>query len=245
MQKMDIYMAAAAFLAYVIKGMCGFANTLVFGTVMSFRADNIDISPTELILGYPSNVIIAYKERKSLSVKVWLPLSCLVIAGAVPGVFFLKNGDTSLVKIFFGFVVVFIGGEMLWRDHGSRKQKTSPVVLGLIGLLSGLLCGLFGIGALLAAYIGRTTDNNQAFRGNLCIVFLIENTFRILLYSLSGILTIAVWIQAFKMMPVMLVGLLCGMLLSKRVPEKAVRRSVIILLIASGAALIINNLNIN
>ena len=42
-------------------------------------------------------------------------------------------------------------------------------------ILSALV--LFGIGALLAAYISRITENTNSFKANIGSVFLIENTF--------------------------------------------------------------------
>ena len=78
---------------------------------------------------------------------------------------------------------------MLLRDFQTKKIKQSKVVLGIIGVLSGLLCGLYGIGALLGAYINRVTDNSSSFKANICVVFLVENTFRLILYGLWGIIT--------------------------------------------------------
>lgn len=48
----------AAFTAYFIKGLCGFANTLVFTSILSFGAANANISPVELLIGYPTNFIL-------------------------------------------------------------------------------------------------------------------------------------------------------------------------------------------
>lgn len=245
---MDILMIFAAICAYVVKGMCGFANTLVFSTILSFQRSNINISPVELLVGYPSNVVIAVKERHALSAKVYLPLSLMVIAGSIPGAFLLKNGDTRWIKLLFGFAVVGIGVEMLLRERKKNGRdsgkKSSPVVLGGIGVLSGLLCGLFGIGALLAAYVSRTTENNSAFRGNLCIVFLVENTFRIFLYSGLGILNGEVCRLAFGLMPFMVLGLAAGMMLAKICSEKVVKQAVIVMLILSGVSLVLSNVGI-
>ena len=105
-----------------------------------------------------------------------------------------------------------------------------------------MLCGLFGIGALLAAYVSRTTENNSSFKGNICVVFVIENTFRIILYSVSGIITISTFKNALYLIPFMLFGLLLGIALTKILDEKVVKKAVIILLILSGISLIINNL---
>lgn len=48
----------AAVVAYFIKGLCGFANTLVFTAILSFGSVNANISPIDLLLGYPANVIL-------------------------------------------------------------------------------------------------------------------------------------------------------------------------------------------
>jgi hypothetical protein len=37
--------AAAVTLAYMVKGLTGFANTLVFSTIMSFFSNNVAITP--------------------------------------------------------------------------------------------------------------------------------------------------------------------------------------------------------
>nr|WP_297708718.1 hypothetical protein [uncultured Butyrivibrio sp.] len=80
---------------------------------------------------------------------------------------------------------------MLLREASGKKSKQSRVLLTVIGILSGILCGLYGVGALLGAYIGRTTNDAKTFKANICMVFIIENTFRIILYSIYGIITIA------------------------------------------------------
>ena len=58
-------------------------------------------------------------------------------------------------------------------------------MLVLIGIISGLLCGLYGVGALLAAYVSRVAENSHEFKANICVVFVVENTIRIicLLYT--------------------------------------------------------------
>lgn len=237
-----IYWMIATVCAFFVKGLCGFANTLVFTTILSFGNNNINISPVELILGYPTNAILAYKERKSIKWSICLPLAILVIAGSIPGILFLKNTDTGVIKIIFGFVIVLIGIEMLLRELQTKKVKQSKVILVTIGVLSGLLCGLYGIGALLGAYVNRVTDDSRAFKANICVVFLIENTFRIVLYVIWGIITFDIIKQAVILVPCMLIGLLLGMFSGKVLDEKIVKKLVIVMLIISGVALVINSL---
>ena len=42
---------AATLAAFFIKGLCGFANTLIFQSILSFSVNNADISPVELVPG--------------------------------------------------------------------------------------------------------------------------------------------------------------------------------------------------
>ena len=236
-----IWWIIAAVSAFFVKGLCGFANTLVFTTILSFGNNNVNISPVELILGYPSNAILTWKERQSIKWSICVPLAILVIAGSIPGILFLKNANTTVIKIIFGFVIIFIGTEMLFREIKAKKTKRSKVALGIIGFLSGLLCGLYGIGALLGAYISRVTDDSHSFKANICFVFLAENTFRIIMYSLLGIITFQTVKQAAVLIPLMIPGLALGMLGSKFIDEKWIKRIVIVMLIVSGSVLVIGS----
>lgn len=232
------WMMFAAVCAYFVKGLCGFANTLVFSTILSFSTNNVNISPVELVLGLPSNIMISYKERKSVQWKVCLPLAGLVLLGDIPGILLLKNTNTQVIKGIFGFVIIAIGVEMLLREY-MGKTKKSQLLLITNGILSGILCGLYGIGALLAAYMGRVTDNSSSFKGNLCIVFLIDNLFRLVMYGVTGIITLATLKQSVILFPFMALGLFLGMKGSSFLDEKKIKKLVIIMLILSGVSLIV------
>lgn len=173
---------------------------------------------------------------------ICLPLALLVVIGTIPGALFLKNADSGSIKIVFGVIIVLIGLEMLLRSRNTAGPKQSKVVLVIIGIFSGVLCGLYGVGALLGAYISRVTDDSHSFKANICTVFVIENVLRIILYSVWGILTFDIFRQAVVLIPFMLIGLCAGMLSGKFLDEKIVRKLVILMLIISGAALIVTNI---
>ncbi|MBR5224529.1 MAG: sulfite exporter TauE/SafE family protein [Clostridia bacterium] len=237
-----IWWIIATLCAFYVKGLCGFANTLVFTTVMSFGMSNRNISPVELLLGYPSNAIIAYRERKAIEPRLCLPLAALVTLGSIPGMLMLKHADTSVVKLVFGVVIVLLGLEMLLRERNTGKTQESNAMLALIGLLSGVLCGLYGVGALLGAYIGRVAKDASAFRANICVVFFVENTLRIVLYSAAGLLNTGMALKAIGLLPAALLGLFLGAKSAALVSEKTVKRLVIIMLILSGVSLIVGQL---
>ena len=235
---MGIVAYFAIFIAYFVKGIAGFANTLIFSGIMNYFTTNISISPVELLLGTPSNVVMIVKNRRRIDPKVVVPVSLCMLAGMIPGVFILKVGDDRALKLLLGAVVIALGIEMLVRLLRSKPAKASWPLMVFVGVLSGVLIGIFGIGAFLVAYISRTAPDTDAFKGNLSCVFFVDNVFRTVLYAVTGILTPAVLLTALKLAPMMALGFLAGMLLAKRLPERTIRLIVIILLIVNGISLI-------
>ncbi len=232
----------AASISYFIKGLCGFANTLLFTSILSFSKANAHISPIDLLLGYPANLILTWKNRKNLDSKIYLPLTVLVLAGSIPGAVLLKNTDTQCIKLVFGIVVIMLGTEMLLREYSTQKAHASRPLLVLIGIAAGVLCGLFGVGALLAAYVSRVTDSSNSFKANISAVFVADNTFRIILYSVLHLLTFDTVKMVLLLSPFALAGLCMGIKCSGIMNESHIRKLTSVLLIFSGISLILKNL---
>lgn len=232
----------AAMTAYFIKGLCGFANTLLFTSILSFSKANAHISPIDLLLGYPANLIFTWKNRKKLDSKIYLPVTVLVLAGSIPGALLLKMVDTQCIKLVFGIVVSILGTEMLLQEYRTQKSCSSKPLLALIGVTAGVLCGLFGVGALLAAYVSRVTDNSQSFKANISIVFVADNTFRIILYSILHLLTWDTVKMVLLLSPFALTGLCMGIKCGNILNESYIRKLMAILLILSGISLILKNI---
>lgn len=232
----------AAFTAYLVKGLCGFANTLIFTTILSFGAANASISPVDLLLGYPANLILTWKNRRSLEPKVFLPLAILVLAGSIPGALMLRNVDSRSIKLVFGVVVIALGVEMLAEGCNRKRVHSSKLMLAIIGITAGMLCGLFGVGALLAAYVSRVTENDESFKANISAVFIVDNTFRIILYKTLGLLTLVTVKSVIILFPVALLGLFTGIKCCGHMNDKNVRKITTVLLILSGISLVLKNL---
>ena len=228
----------AALCAYFVKGLCGFANTLVFTGILSFGTDHVQISPVELLLGFPTNAILAWRERQHIRPRLCLTLSLLLLIGSTAGTLLLRHADAALVRVLFGCVIVALSLENLLRRQKGPAGQMPRAVMSLIGLFSGFLCGLYGVGALLGVYVSRVTEDSHAFKDNLCTVFLIENLYRIVLYAVTGILDLACLKQAALLLPFMLFALWAGMRSARVLKEETVRKAVMLLLLFSGLALI-------
>ena len=231
----------AAFLAYTVKGMSGFANTLVLSSILSFQANNLNITPLDLVLSLPSNLWLAWKDRKKLNLKVCAPMALCAILGALPGVFLLKWGDAAMLKIAMGALIAFIGVETALRGHVHKTGGGHPAALIVIGLISGVLSGIFGIGALMVAYINRYSGSNSEFRGNICFVFAADNVFRFILYIATGVMTLRAFTQALWLLPCTILGLFVGTKLADIIGDVIARKVTSALLIFSGLSVVVTN----
>lgn len=152
-------MILAAVAAYFVKGMCGFANTLVFTSILSFGMDNVDITPTELLVAQPANYLMAWRERRHINWRIALPCAVMVVLGGIPGTFLLKSAGTQLVKLVLGGLIIFTGLHMLYREKHPARKPLSPLAAAGLNLLCGVFCGLYGIGALIFSGTGLILAN--------------------------------------------------------------------------------------
>ncbi len=235
----------AAFMAYFVKGISGFANTLVLTSIMSFFTDNARITPVDLLLGYPANVIQAVKNRKGAHLSQWLPVAVCVVLGNIPGAVLLKRLPAAQIKLICGAAVMAAAAiRSLKRSQETKKGSSRRGLADTIlwGMITGISCGLFGIGAFLAVYMGKITHDSREFKGNISLVFLTENTFRILLFLYLGLLTKESLIQTLYLIPAMIIGLWSGITLSDRLNEAKVQNVISATLFASGAVMVVQNL---
>jgi len=239
-----IWLYVATLSSFFIKGLCGFANAMVFTTILSFGGFVMQhIMPISLLMNYPTNPIMAWKDRKSLDHRVWLPLSIMVAAGIVPGAIFFKNMDTGLIEIIFGVLVILSVLHMIFKKEkttAAKKQIDWKMIL--LGIVSGFVTGFCGIGVLVGVYVSKATDDTHAFKANACLVYFIGDTVKMIMYIILNLFSREILLEALLLYPVVALGLWLGMKCSSLLKESAVKKFVIFMLFISGLAMIVTNL---
>ena len=233
----------AALVGYFVKGVAGIGNTLVVTSTMAYTRTNAEITPVELLLCVPTNLTVTWTYRHHIKWKIAIAPLCMVLAGDLLGVLLLKNTDVTLLKIVFGVVLILLSVEQLWRElRGQGGKAAHPALMLALGISAGVLCGMFGVGALLAAYFARVTTDDATYKGSMSMIFAVENTFRIVAYSVTGLLTSQSLQNALVLLPFMGLGLFLGMKLAHRMNPKAMRLIVTVMLMLSGLPLLLTNL---
>lgn len=239
---MSIALIIVVLLSYIVQGMCCFGANLIISSYLSFFTINVNITPLTLMIIWPSNAIIAWKERKGISLNIAIPLSLIGIFGSIVGAYILKNGNASLIKIFFSILIIGLSIQMFFQERMEEIRSTPKSIVMAMGVVASVINGLYGIGAFLIPYINLTTKDKTQRRGNLAFVFFVTAIFRIWIYYKMEILNIDILKTALTLMPSMLIGVLIGIRLCNVVSDKLLKRVTLGVLFFSGISLAIINI---
>lgn len=239
----NVYLFVVVFIALFIKGITGFGNTLVMAPLFSFVVPNRFTTPVDLLISIPTNAYLVWKNRRSINYRTVAPLAITLLAGVIPGIMLLKSGNDLILKSVLGVVIVALGIEMLYRKPEQQvTAKGNKVFLVVVGLISGVLAGMYGISAFLVAYISRTSEDRSQFRANLCSLFLVDNIFRFFWYRAAGIMTVEIIKFTVFLAPAVALGMYIGTKVDTGLKEETVRKATIYLLVVSGAVLLLRSI---
>ena len=229
-----LYVVVSIALSFIIKGLVGFGDPLVYTPLLSVFLPSSTITPGLLPVSLVLNARVVWKNRAHFSPQLVLPIAAFVMLGIIPGTLLLQYGSPSVLKLLLGLVIIAMGVEMLTRKSGSGKPNA--LLRSVMSFLSGVTAGLFGIDLLFLAYLERVSQRREEFRGNVCFVFILECIFRVVLYLWSGMFTAQSLLLSLIALPASLLGMWMGALLDKRVSDRLSHRFIIYVFILGGVS---------
>lgn len=210
-------------ISFIIKGIAGFGDPLLYNPLLSVFYNNANISPAMIPCGMVSNLIMVLKNRKVINFSLVLPIMIFNILGDIPGVLLLKLGAPVIVKLILGLVIIFLGIEMLTRKPGKGSKVNTPL-LCIVSFFSGFTAGAFSINLFFVAYLERVLKDKDEFKSSICIVFLCETVSRTILCVLLGLISFDVITLAIVSIPACVIGLRLGGVIDKKLPDNMSRR---------------------
>ena len=227
-----LYIFVCIALSFIIKGLVGFGDPLLYTPLLSVFLPNSTITPGLLPVSLILNTRVVWKNRSHFDPGLVLPIAVFVMLGIIPGTLLLQYGSPSVLKLLLGLVIIAMGVEMLTRKPGSGKP--SALLRSVMSFLSGVTAGLFGIDLLFLAYLERVTQRREEFRSNVCFVFIFESVFRMILYLWNGMFNTQNLLLSLIALPASLLGMWVGALLDKRVSDRLSHRFIIYVFILGG-----------
>ena len=229
-----LYVFVSIALAFIIKGLVGFGDPLLYTPLLSVFLPNSTITPGLLPVSLVLNARVVWKNRSHFSPRLVFPIAAFVMLGIIPGTLLLQYGSASALKLLLGLVIIAMGVEMLTRKPGTGKP--SALLRSVMSFLSGVTAGLFGIDLLFLAYLERVSQRREEFRGNVCFMFILEGIFRTVLYLWSGMFTTQSLLLSLISLPAALLGMWVGSLLDRHVSDRLSHRFIIYVFILGGVS---------
>ena len=191
-----------------------------------------------LFIALPAEIFVLCKSWRDISWRGIILIICGVVGGTVFGTMVLKYGDPQYILTILGLFLI-VSGIIFLIIESDIVIHLPTWCTPLIGVVSGLLSGMFGTGGPpLIFYYQLSGMKKNIFRGQLMTLFFLMALVRFATYSFSGLITTTRFISAIYIFPAILLGIWLGNSIHIQISEKGFRRMVSIALIMIGIILL-------
>jgi uncharacterized membrane protein YfcA len=228
---------AVAEMVYVLLGFG--AGLIAVGTMALLLPELKDAVVLLLLVNLPAELYVVRSSWQKISWRGVMVIFIGVGIGIPLGTWWLRWGDARFLLVVLGVFLVAVGAVFLFIR--SRPSNRIPGwAAAPIGVVSGVLTGLFGTGGPpLILYYQLSGSDKAAFRGNLMAIFLLMTTVRVPSYAAFGLITAPRLWSALAVLPAVIAGALVGNSIHLRIEETTFRRLVSAALLIIGLLLLI------
>lgn len=236
-------LVAAAFAGSVIYGITGFGAALV---TVPFATHFVPL-PFALalfvLMDLANSFRIGFENPKHAVKREWTRMIPTILAGTVTGVTLLVNLPRDAATLALGvFVLLFALYTLLRRAEAQRLVSAGWAYVA--GFAGGVTSTVFGAGGPpYAMYLSQRGLSKEQYRATLGLATFTSISMRTVAFLLTGILLDPkVWLYAVFVVPAGLAGIWAAGHLFRRISREVLMRAVMLVLLASGASLILRAL---
>lgn len=230
-----LLIAFAAFTASFIQRVTGFGYGIVFMTVAPYLLPSYGEATavsgmSAIVCGLCTGVaLFRYVPWKKL-----IPILLTFLAVSFFAVKLVSVVDSRMLKHFLGFALVGVSIYFIFISGRFTMKPTLPVQMGM-GTVSGMMGGLFGMqGPPAVIYFISCTDSKEEYMAITQWYFIMGNSFMTLYRAGNGFVTPAAVKAACIAVPAVLLGLLLGSKVYRRMPVRTVRKFVYVFIGIAG-----------
>jgi uncharacterized membrane protein YfcA len=227
-------------LAEAVYVLLGFgAGLIAVGALALVLPELRDVVVVLLLVNLPAELWVVVRSRRDISWRGVLMLFAAIAVGIPIGTWLLRWGRPEALLTGLGSFLVAVGAAFLLAP--APRTRTLPAwTAPPVGLLSGLLTGLFGTGGPpLVLYYQLSGTAKTAFRGHLMAIFMLMTLVRVPSYAVFGLITpVRLW-SALVVMPAVICGAVIGNHIHLELGETTFQRLVSAALLAIGLLLLL------
>ena len=230
---------AATYFGGLTSGLSGFAMGLVVSGVWLHLISPQQTALLIVLCGLVTQGTGIWRVRHAIS---WRAVAPYIIGGAVgipAGIALVTTVDPSTIRFAIGVLLLAYSLYSLIRPAFKPPKASLPANLG-VGVVNGLISGLTGLGGVAVTVWcqlrGGQKDELRAIFQPVLFATFVMTTFS---FAIAGAFTIeTIKLYAFAL-PVLIAGIWSGFGLYGKLDDAAFRKVILVLLLASGVALIV------
>ena len=233
-----IFLGAFILLAYTVEAVTGFGSIVIALSLGALFLPIPELMPVLVPLNIFQSGYLTWRYRRRIHLPTLFGLILpLMAAGTLIGYLLRPSLEGAVLKTLFGMLVLWFAVRELWRMRRGAVASHGPAATRALMLAAGASHGLFASGGPLLVYaLAGTRLDKAAMRATLIAVWLSLNGLLSIVFLLDGTLVPALP-RLVSYLPVVLVGLVAGEWLHRRVDELRFRQLVFALLAVTGVLL--------
>ena len=236
-------LAAIAFAGSVVFGITGFGAALVTVPLATHLVSLPFALAVFVLMDLANAFRIGFENPNNAVKSEWTRLVPTILLGTVAGVTLLVNLPRQAATLALGvFVLAFALYSLASRPDARRMLPTRWAYAA--GFAGGITSTLFGAGGPpYVMYLSHRGLTKEQFRATLGFTTLTSISLRAAAFFATGfLLNLDVWFCAAAVVPAGLTGLWAASHLFRRISRDTLMRAVALMLLASGASLILRAL---
>ncbi|HRH58085.1 MAG TPA: sulfite exporter TauE/SafE family protein [Chitinophagales bacterium] len=230
------------FCGALIYATFGFGDALFAMPFLSVLLGIKTATPLMTLNGCTLATILFVRHYKEID---WKSAKKLIIASAfgIPvGIYFLKNGNEQITKIILGCIITGVSIYNLFLKKENKTIHLHPNLVYIFGFIAGVLGGAFNTGGPPIVIFGTLNGwSHLQFISTLQGYFLPSDLFILVCQFFAGLLNKHVINYYLIGLPFLLLGLISGNQLRKKIPEGKFNKYVFLLLLLIGVLFIIRS----
>ena len=234
-----VLLVSIVFFAALLQTTSGFGFALMAMPLISLVVGVKTAAPLVALTGFTLYAVNLIRYRHGLDLREVSRLAVAAALGVPVGVWAVSSLNERVVEVVLGVVLIGYAAYMLF------KPKTAPLLRSNIwaypaGFVSGCLGGAFNTpGPPVIIYGDLKQWPRDLFRSTLQALFLFSSGLVIISHGLAGHFTRSIFLSYALGVPFLLLGVLVGSRIDRRLNNERFRILVIVMILATGVLLLV------
>jgi uncharacterized protein len=230
-----------ALLAGFTQGLSGFGSVLVALPLLVLFLDLEMAVPLVSIWGMTINTILLLQLRAHLRRQNILPLTVAAIPGIPLGVYILKHANTRVLEMLLGILLVIFSLYFIWSGGKTRNLANAWVYVAGFG--SGCLGGSLAMsGPPVIVYTALKPWDKDEIKSTLTGFFFLSGLIILATQAMGGLVTTAVLTGSLISIPFVIVGVILGSAIYRKLETDRYRQVVVGLITLLGLLTVVKAL---